>query len=100
MSINKTLISINKNPKLLRVTFDLLLTFNRLRKHVKGNLQSKIKVLKTIAGSSWGKNEETMSLTYKTIVKTIANHAEHIFAFKRPTYNHQSMKENPPPAKI
>ena len=86
IAIDNTQVPINKNPKILGVTFDPTLTFHRHATNIKNKLQARNNVLKTIAGSTWGKDKETLSLTYKAIGRPIANYAAPIFAPQlRPT---------------
>lgn len=54
--------------------------FNQHTANVKNKLQSRNNALKTLAGSTWGKDKETLSLTYKTIGRPTANYAAPIFA--------------------
>lgn len=68
--------NINKHPEIAGVIFDILLTFNS---HAKYRIQSRNHVLKSIAGSTCGKDEETLSVTYKAICRPVANYAPPIF---------------------
>lgn len=78
--INNERVPMVKNPKILGVVFDPLLTFNRHTANVRNRVVSRNNVLKSIAGSTWGKDAETLSLTYKTIGRSIINYAAPIFA--------------------
>lgn len=63
-----------KQPRILGVTFDQLLTFNRHASKIKDKLQSKNNVLQTLVGSTWGKDKETLVRTNKAITRPSANY--------------------------
>ena len=79
MKIDNIQVPINKNPKILGVTFDPSLTFHHHTKNIKDKLQSRNNVLKTLAGTSWGKDKETLMQTYKAIGRPMANYAAPIY---------------------
>ncbi|KAL1445963.1 hypothetical protein WDU94_005493 [Cyamophila willieti] len=68
-----------KNPKILGVTFDPMLTFNKHAETTTNKLRSRNNMLKTLAGSSWGKDKETMITAFKSIVRPILNYAAPIW---------------------
>ena len=80
ISIKNTAIPTTKEAKILGVTFDPLLTFN---KHVK-NVQTKVKqrnnILKALAGSTWGKQKELLLDTYKSIGRSVMNYAAPVWS--------------------
>ncbi len=63
-----------KKPKILGVTFDGLLSFNEHSSKLKTSLQDKNKVLKNLAGTSWGKTKEIIVTTYKAIGRSVLNY--------------------------
>lgn len=74
------MIPINKNPKILGVTFDPLLTFHQHTSNAKSKLQSRNNVLKALAGSTWGKDKETLKTTFQSIGRpSVINYAAPIF---------------------
>lgn len=54
-----------KSLKMLGVKFDPILTYNQHAKYVKNRMEAKNNVLKTLAGTSWGKDKETLEQTYE-----------------------------------
>lgn len=68
------------NPKILGVTFDSLLTFNQHAKNISNKMNAKNNVMKSIAGSTWGKDKDTLATTYKAISRPIANYGAPIYA--------------------
>ena len=79
IEIDNTPVPTIKNPKILGVTFDPLLTFNTHTKNVKDKMQSRNNVMKSIAGSTWGKDKETLTTTYKAIGRPVVNYAAPIY---------------------
>ena len=59
--------------KILGVTFDNMLTFCAHGKSVQNKMQARTNILKSLAGSSGGKDKETLTITYKAIGRSIAN---------------------------
>ena len=56
-----------KNPKFLGVTYDNLFSFNQHTSILKSKLQSRNNILKCLSGTSWGKEKEVITSTYKAI---------------------------------
>lgn len=92
ITINNQRVPTTKHPKILGVTFDPLLTFNRHSSNVKNRMATRNNVLKSISGSTWGKEKETLALTYKTIGRPIANYAAPIFAPQLCNTNWQALQ--------
>ena len=67
-------------PKILGVTFDNMLTFCTHGKSVQNKMQARTNILKSLAGSSWGKDKETLTIIYKAIGRSIANYAAPIWS--------------------
>ena len=65
----------NKNPKILRVTFDPLFTFTLHRSDIAARVSSRLQVLKAIVSTSWGQDKETILLTFKAIIRPILKYA-------------------------
>ncbi|XP_054085761.1 uncharacterized protein LOC128921638, partial [Zeugodacus cucurbitae] len=55
------------NPKILGVTFDSLHSFTPHTTAIITKVQSRNNILKSLAGSTWGKDKETLLATYKNI---------------------------------
>ncbi|KAM7349824.1 uncharacterized protein ACRADG_008603 isoform 1-T6 [Cochliomyia hominivorax] len=63
------------HPKFLGVTFDSLFTSSAHATTITHKMRSRNKVLKALAGSTWGMDKETLLATYKTICRPVANYA-------------------------
>ena len=68
-----------KDPKILGVTLDPLLTFRTHAQNIKKKLTSRNNVLKALAGSTWGMEKEVLLTTYKAISKPLINYCAPIW---------------------
>ena len=68
-----------KNPKILGVTLDSLHTFNAHSNNTLNKIRKRNSVLKALAGSSWGKDKELLTTTYKAISRPVVNNAAPIW---------------------
>ena len=64
-----------KKPKFLGIVYDNLFTFSQHANDMKSKLHKKNNVLKALAGSTWGKDKETLTSTYKAIGQSTTNYA-------------------------
>ena len=68
-----------KDPKILGVTLDPMMTFKYHAKNLKEKISSRNNILKALAGSSWGKEKEILLTTYKAISGSVLNYAAPIW---------------------
>ena len=71
ITLKGTALPLEKTPKLLGVTFDTMHTFTH---HVKATItkgKKRNSILKSLAGSDWGQEKELMTLTYKSIGRSV-----------------------------
>ena len=74
--LDGALIPLEKNPKILGLTFDPQMTFGPEASNVVDKLGTRLKIIKCLAGSDWGHSKEDLSLTYKAIgVSVISQNA-------------------------
>ena len=73
--IKNTKVPTVRNPKILGVIWDNLLNFGHHAQYIKSRLAQRNNILRALAGTSWGQNKETLSLTYKAIGQSIVNYA-------------------------
>ena len=59
-----------KNPKILGTFLDPLLTFGPHTKYVRDKVTKRNNILRALAGTSWGKDKDTLNMTYKAIGKS------------------------------
>ncbi len=69
--INGSKVPTVKQPKILGVTYDNLYTFRQHATNVKNKVQTRNNVLKSLAGTSWGKEKEVILSTFKAIGQSI-----------------------------
>ncbi|KAL1447255.1 hypothetical protein WDU94_002708, partial [Cyamophila willieti] len=79
VKINNNLIPTVKYTKILGITLDNLLTFSEHLKLTQNKTQKRNNVLKAIAGSTWGKDKETLVTTFKAICRPIVHYAAPIW---------------------
>jgi hypothetical protein len=80
LTINNQLIPTTKHPKILGVTFDPKLTFNEHIKNVKTAENKSINIIKSLTGTSWGKQKETLVATYSAITRPILEYASTVWS--------------------
>ena len=69
-----------RNPKLLEVYLDTSFSFNAHCVQVANRVSKRNNVLKALAGTTWGKQKETLLLTYKALGRSIANYATPVWS--------------------
>ena len=74
------LVKLEQRPVLLGVTFDTMYTFSPHIKNTVAKAKAKTNILKALAGSTWGQQKETLTLTYKTIVRSTLEYGNPIWS--------------------
>ena len=69
VTMDGVVVPLQKNPKILGVTLDPLYTFSPHVKEVVKSAQQRLKIMKALAGTSWGQDRDTLLLTYKDTFK-------------------------------
>jgi hypothetical protein len=69
------MIPLNKNPKILVITWDTQLTFTHHINDLVARVSRRLQILKARAGTSWGQYKETLLLTYKLLIQPLINYA-------------------------
>ena len=80
LQINNNTIPTIKNPKILGITFDPKLTF---AEHIKKTLSKASKttnIIKALTSTTWGKQKETLTNTYKTITRPILEYGSTVWS--------------------
>lgn len=68
-----------QTPKLLGVTFDTMYCYAKHVKNVTDTAKSRVNMMKSLAGSTWGQDQETLSTTYKSICRSVLEYAAPIW---------------------
>ncbi|GAB0099134.1 hypothetical protein DMENIID0001_149740 [Sergentomyia squamirostris] len=63
-----------KSPRILGIHFDPMLVFNTHIKTINTTVKRRNNVLKTLAGTSWGKCKETIVDTYKSLSRSVLSY--------------------------
>ena len=69
-----------RNPKLLGVYLDTFFSFNAHCVQVANRVSKRNNVLKSLAGTNWGQQKETLLLTYKALGRSNANYAAYVWS--------------------
>ena len=69
-----------QRPKILGVKFDTHLTFSPHARDVARSCTERLKVMKALAGTSWGQDSKTLSITYKALIRSKLDYAAPIWA--------------------
>jgi len=77
--LDNELLPLKKSVKILGVTFDTHFTFSHHISDIISRASSRLNVLKSLAGSDWGAQKETMLFTYRTILRPILTYASPIW---------------------
>ena len=76
---SSSIIPLEKSPKILGVTLDTHHTFKPHILNTSSKASSRLKILKAVAGSSWGYETETLLNTYNSLIRPILNYAAPIW---------------------
>ena len=68
------------SPKILGVYLDTLFSFDNHYKQVANRVSIRNNVLKALAGTNWGQQNETLLMTYKALERSIANYAAPVWS--------------------
>merc|ERR1712074_532192 len=61
------------------VTFDTHFTFSPHITNLADRAQNRIRILKALAGSTWGQQQETLLITYKALIRPLFTYAAPIW---------------------
>ena len=75
VKVEDNIISTVRYPRILGVTFDNLLHFAAHATVINAKMRRRNKVLKALAGTTWGMDKETIITTYKAIGRSLLNYA-------------------------
>ena len=75
IKINGDKVPTIKDPKILGLTLDPMLSFKTHTDKLKSNMSKRNNILKALAGTSWGLEKETLITTYKATGRALLNYA-------------------------
>ena len=73
-------VKLDKAPKLLGLKFDTMYTFTPHIKDTIAKAKKRLNILKSLAGSTWGQDKNTILMTYKTICRSVLEYAVPIWS--------------------
>ena len=83
---NNSTLPLEKNPKILGVTFDPTLTFCAHVDNIVDRAKQRLSIMKALAGTAWGQQKESLVTTYKATIRSLFTYAAPIwFPFISPT---------------
>ena len=96
ISINGISVPSVQQPKFLGVTFDNLLTFKHHATNVKSRVKSRNNILKSLSGTTWGLEKETLLTTFKAIGQSVIDYCSPIWApnLADINWNHLQVAQN------
>jgi endonuclease/exonuclease/phosphatase (EEP) superfamily protein YafD len=80
LTLDNKLIPTCQHPKILGVTFDPKLTFNKHITNVREKAAKTMNILKSLTTTKYGKQKETIETTYKAITRPIIEYASTIWS--------------------
>ena len=72
---NNATLPLNKNPKILGVTFDPTLTFCTHVDNTVKKAKQRLSIMKALAGTTWGQQKESLINTYKASIRSLHTYA-------------------------
>ena len=90
--LNNNILPLERNPRILGVTFDPLLTFRAHIDNLCTRAAPRIGVLKLLSSSTWGQQVETMVTTYKLLVRSILHYAAPVWFPNTAAYNIEKLQ--------
>ena len=77
--LNSDPLPLDRRPKILGVTFDTHLTFTPHITSIADRSAVRLRILKSLAGSSWGQHKETIIFTHKSLIRSLFTYAAPIW---------------------
>ena len=79
-------------PKIIGLYLDTCLSFNKHSGYVAERVSSRNNILKALAGTSWGKQKETLLMTYRSVGRSIINYAAPVWSTKIHNTNYRNIQ--------
>ena len=80
ITLEDTQLALERSPKILGVILDPSISFHKHCNYVSDRIDKRNNMLKALAGSSWGQDNETLLMTYNSLGKSIANYAAPVWS--------------------
>ena len=79
-------------PKILGAYQDTSLSFNKHSGYIAERISNMNNILKTLAGTSWGRQKETLLMTYKAVERSIINYAAPVWSTNLHDTNYRNIQ--------
>ena len=79
VTLNNSPLPLERNPRILGVTFDPHFTFTPHITSLISRATSRLNILKALAGTNWGQHKETIIITYKSLIRSLFTYATPIW---------------------
>ena len=79
VSLHNSPLPLNRNPRILGVTFDPHFTFSPHIASIVSRASPRLNILKALAGTTWGQQKETLITTYKSLIRPLLTYANPIW---------------------
>ena len=73
--VNEDLLPLERNPKILGVTFDPHFHFHKHVEAIEEKAKQRLSILKALTGTTWGQQKETLIVTYKALIDSLFSYA-------------------------
>ena len=80
ITLEDTQLPLERSPKIMGVILDPSISFHKHCKYVSDMIDKRNNMLKTLAGSSWGQDRETLLLAYNALGNSIASYAAPVWS--------------------
>ena len=80
VKIKNKIVKLDQNPKILGIYFDKMHFFNHHATKTAAKANKKINILKALAGTTWGQDQETLLITYKSIGRSVLEYGSPIWS--------------------
>ena len=80
VKIKSQQVKLDQEPKLLGVHFDTMYTFSKHIAKTVTKAKKKLNLLKSLTGTDWGHDKETLCMTYKSTVKSVLEYAAPVWS--------------------
>jgi len=80
VTINGTVVPLEKQPRILGVIHDTMYTFTPPCRAQAAKVRARNNILKALAGTSWGQQKETIILIYQALGRSVIDYAAPICA--------------------
>merc|ERR1719376_1136123 len=77
--LNGTSLPLDRNPKILGVTFDPHLKFHKHIETIVNRAKPRLNILMLLTGTDWGQQKETIMATFKSLVGSILTYANPVW---------------------